>query len=444
MDFIKVQIFSLIIIAYLAFAFYRDCHIYNIVTKGRFFPKLILLASILLILDAVTAITSNNLDTVPFAVNAVLHGIFNVSLITLIYIFSLYMLRLCGALPYKKVFKILLNIPYCIGAVLIIIFQPQMSFVIGKDVNHSVGISVNICYVLVVIYIVLIAIIIAKHWKHLEGHKRISMMTFLLILVVSGVVQFFLPEFFMTSIGVTIVVLALFVNLDSPYFWQLMKHDNEAISAFSDLIENRDSSTGEHIKRTSMYVRIIAEELRRRGAYAEVLTNDYVSNLITATPMHDIGKVAISDSILQKPGKLTADEYERMKTHSVAGGDIIKKTFSNLGTPQFREMAFSLAVSHHEKWNGKGYPYGLSGEEIPLAARIVAIADVFDAVSEKRVYRDALPLDECFRIIEEGRGTDFDPLLVDCFLSAKERVLAVRNSGTSSEPTHPYRFLSGS
>jgi len=442
MELIKIQIYSIVIILYIAFVFFRDSKVYKLNVKKRFFPKLIIISFVLLVLDAITAITSNRLDVVPFAVNVVLHGAFNILLVSLIYVFGLYMLRLCGAIPHKNSYKFLLNFPYFVGVILIAVFQPQMSFVQGEKINHSVGISVTLCYVMVVVYILLISAIIAKHWKYLEAHKKISMVTFLAMLAGSGIIQFIFPEFFMTSIGVTVVVLALYVNLDSPYYWQLMRHDNEAIAAFSDLIENRDSSTGEHIKRTSMYVELIASELRRRGMYHDILTNDYITNLISATPMHDIGKVAISDTILQKPGKLTPDEFEQMKDHSTAGGKIIKKTFSNLGTPEFREMAYTLAVSHHEKWNGKGYPYGLSGEDIPLGARIVAIADVFDAVSEDRVYRPALPLDECFKIIENGSGSDFEPLLVDCFLSAKDRIIAIRGESSHDKeytPEYPFK-----
>ena len=444
MAYVRIQLYSLLIVYYIAFVFFRGCREYKLAVKGRFFPKMLLSVTLLLLLDAATAITSNHLDTVPFYVNVLLHGVFNLVLITHIFVFSLYMLCLCGKIPFKPRFKYFFNVPYALGVILIVIFQPQMSFVIGTKINHSVGVSVYVCYAVILAYLLLVASVIIKHWKYLEGHKRVSMSTFVLILAVSAITQFFFPEIFMTSVGATVIILALYINLDSPSFWQLMKHDNEAIIAFSGLIENRDSSTGEHIKRTSLYVQLIAEELRKRGAYREILTNDFVANLISATPIHDIGKVAISDAILQKPGKLTPEEFENMKTHSIAGGDIIQKTFSKLGTPEFREMAYTLAVSHHEKWNGKGYPHGLAGEEIPLGARIVAIADVFDAVSEKRCYRDALPLDECFKIIENGSGTDFEPLLVECFLGAKDRVLAIHNGATApyagAGPKRPYDF----
>ncbi len=138
--------------------------------------------------------------------------------------------------------------------------------------------------------------------------------------------------------------------------------------------------------------------------------------------MHDIGKIGISDAILQKPGKLTAEEYEKMKEHSAAGGRIIQETFGHLFDQEYETMAYQVARFHHEKWNGKGYPDGLKGEEIPLCARIMAVADVFGAVSSKRCYRDAMPLDACYDIIRKGRGEDFDPDVVDAFLSDTEQV----------------------
>ena len=138
--------------------------------------------------------------------------------------------------------------------------------------------------------------------------------------------------------------------------------------------------------------------------------------------MHDIVKIGVPDAVLQKPGKLSEEEFEIIKQHPVMGGRIVKKTFGHLFDEGYETMAYDVAMYHHEKWNGKGYPMGLKGTEIPLSARIVAVADVFDAVSAKRCYRDALPLDECFRIIQNGRGTDFDPEVVDAFMAEQDKV----------------------
>lgn len=206
---------------------------------------------------------------------------------------------------------------------------------------------------------------------------------------------------------------------------ELANYHKEMVMGFATLVENKDGSTGGHIKRTTMYVRLLAEEVKKRGYYGEVLTDEYIKNLAMAAPMHDIGKISVPDLILQKPGKLTDDEFATIKRHAANGGQIIQETFGHLGNEEYTRMAYEVASCHHEKWNGRGYPNGLQEEEIPLCARIMAIADVFDAVSEKRCYREAMPLEQCFQIIENGRGTDFDPLLTDIFLDIKDKVVQV-------------------
>ena len=208
---------------------------------------------------------------------------------------------------------------------------------------------------------------------------------------------------------------------------QLSDTHNEMVMGFATLVENKDGSTGGHIKRTTAYVKLLAEELRNRGIYKEELSDEYLENLYRAAPMHDIGKIAVPDVVLQKPGKLTDEEFEIIKTHTVKGGNIIKETFGHLENEQYTHMAYEVARHHHEKWNGKGYPDGLKRKEIPLCARIMAIADVFDALSEKRCYREAMPLDQCFEIIEEGSGQAFEPQLVEVFLEIRNQVRLEHN-----------------
>jgi len=203
---------------------------------------------------------------------------------------------------------------------------------------------------------------------------------------------------------------------------QLSHSHNEMVMGFATLVENKDGSTGGHVKRTTTYVKLLAEELRDRGIYKEELNNEYLENLYRAAPMHDIGKIAVPDAVLQKPGKLTDEEFEIIKIHTVKGGNIIKETFGHLENEQYSHMAYAVARHHHEKWNGKGYPDGLRHKEIPLCARIMAIADVFDAVSEKRCYRDAMPLEKCFEIIAEGSGQAFEPVLAETFLDICDKV----------------------
>lgn len=212
---------------------------------------------------------------------------------------------------------------------------------------------------------------------------------------------------------------------------RISNFDNEMLTVFASLVESRDANTGGHIMRTREYVKLIIEELYARKLYPEIINETYIENVVKAAPLHDIGKIAIKDSILQKEGKLTTEEYEEMKRHSVAGGQIVKENFAHIGDRAFRHILYKVVLFHHEKWNGKGYPQGLKGNDIPLCARIMAIADVFDAVSQRRCYREAMPLEQCFEIIRNGIGQDFDPVIAETFLSIKDKVIEVKNSQDS-------------
>jgi len=225
------------------------------------------------------------------------------------------------------------------------------------------------------------------------------------------------------------------MNQEDPAMGELAHYHDEMVMGFATLVEGKDGSTGNHIRRTTTYARLLAEELRRRNLYTETLTRDYVDNLLMAAPMHDIGKIAIPDAILQKPGKLTDEEFDRMKYHAEKGGEIIQETFSDLGREEYAQMAYQVARYHHEKWNGRGYPEGLKEAEIPLCARIMAVADVFDAISEDRCYRAAMPMDQCFTIIREGSGKDFDPVIAEAFLAIRAQVEAAHHAINNERKT---------
>lgn len=190
----------------------------------------------------------------------------------------------------------------------------------------------------------------------------------------------------------------------------------KVIIGMANIIENRDGSTGEHTKRTVKYVEKLVKELLKDPNYKDILTDEFVNNLKMSAPLHDIGKIKIPDSILQKPDKLTDEEYLEIKKHSEYGGNIIKETIDNIEDKNYINVAYNVATYHHERWDGKGYPYGLSGEEIPLEARIMAIADVYDALTTKRCYKDAFSNEEALRIIEDGIETQFDPKLSKIFI----------------------------
>ncbi len=155
--------------------------------------------------------------------------------------------------------------------------------------------------------------------------------------------------------------------------------------------------------------------MKEKDQYKDYLTPQMCEYIIHAAPLHDIGKIAVSDLILCKPGKLTDEEFDKMKIHTVKGGEIITNILNDLGDKEFLNVAYDVAISHHEKWNGKGYPYGIKEEEIPFPGRIMAIADVFDALVAKRVYKDPMPVDKAIDIIINDAGSHFDPNIVEVF-----------------------------
>lgn len=187
------------------------------------------------------------------------------------------------------------------------------------------------------------------------------------------------------------------------------------------LAEYRDNDTGAHIRRTQMFVRELAWALRRRGAYAGSLTDADIDNLYMAAPLHDIGKVGTPDRLLHKPGRLTLEEYGEMKRHAEYGYQVLERARRELGDAPLLSTASAIAYTHHERWDGTGYPRGLRGEEIPICGRIMALADVYDAMTTRRVYKAAYAHDQVVAQIFAQRGGHFDPQVVDAFLDVADR-----------------------
>ncbi len=194
--------------------------------------------------------------------------------------------------------------------------------------------------------------------------------------------------------------------------------------ALTKMAEARDEDTGEHLDRMKMYSIKIAEFLLEDHVYDGLISVNFLKDIERFSPMHDIGKVGIRDGILLKPGQLTDEEYEQMKKHTIYGAEVLRTAEGNIvkQSQSMFKMGIEIAEGHHEKWNGTGYPYKKSGLDIPLSARIVAVADVFDALTSKRPYKKAFPFDESFRLIVEGRGNHFDPNIVDSFINHKEDI----------------------
>jgi len=197
------------------------------------------------------------------------------------------------------------------------------------------------------------------------------------------------------------------------------------IFALAKLTESRDVETGAHVERMREYCRLLAEELSRWSRYRHLVDGEYVQLLYLTSPLHDIGKVGIPDSILLKPGKLTPEEFEVMKQHTVIGWRTLEAAARAHPEAQFLIMAREIALTHHERYDGKGYPKGLAGEAIPLCGRITGLADVYDALTSKRIYKSAIDHEKARLIIVQGRGTQFDPDVVRAFLNRENDFLAV-------------------
>ncbi|WP_421569680.1 response regulator [Stenotrophomonas sp. PD6] len=200
---------------------------------------------------------------------------------------------------------------------------------------------------------------------------------------------------------------------------QLSAIQDVTIRAMASLAETRDNETGNHIRRTQSYVKLLAEQLRDHPRFRDFCTPANIDTLFKSAPLHDIGKVGIPDHVLLKPGKLTAEEFEVIKDHPRIGHDAIERALADLGDEdgQFLQVAQEIAYGHHEKWDGSGYPQGIAGDDIPIPARLMALADVYDALISRRVYKPGMPHEAAAAIIAQGRTTHFDPDVVDAFLA---------------------------
>ncbi len=206
------------------------------------------------------------------------------------------------------------------------------------------------------------------------------------------------------------------------------------ILVMASLAETRDSDTGNHIRRTQFYVKALAERLRDHPRFGWFLTETNINMLFKSAPLHDIGKVGIPDRILLKPGRFEPHEFEIMKTHTTLGRDAIEHAETALGTSvEFLSFAKSIALSHQEKWDGSGYPHGLAGDNIPIPARLMAVADVYDALISRRVYKEGMPHEKAVQIMIEGRGTHFDADMFDAFVEIQEEFRAIARRFVDSD-----------
>ena len=277
------------------------------------------------------------------------------------------------------------------------------------------------------VYLIVCMFIVGRRFKK----RDFSTVLMILAILISGILPMAINK-----LNVAYLAIAVSSCLCYIYYNDLVQQDiktelirnqekmtsmqTHMISGLANVIENRDMDTGEHIVRTSMLVRMLSEYARIDGVYVEEIDDRFIDLIYTLAPMHDVGKIIIPDNILKKPGRLTDEEFETMKKHAEVGGDVVKEVLSGISDEKYLSFAADLSTYHHEWWNGAGYPKGLRCEEIPLCARIMAIADVYDALISERCYKKAMKPEDAFRIIEEESGTHFDPKLVKVFLNHKK------------------------
>lgn len=274
-----------------------------------------------------------------------------------------------------------------------------------------------------VIYLFRNLFVVGRRFHH-EDAKTIGMV---MIILLAGIIPMALFRLNVAYLAIAISATVCYVYYNDLTQQKIQEELNQMqtqiVSGMANLIENRDLETGQHISRTVRYVRLLAEKARKDGVYADRLDDRFISLLAMMAPLHDIGKILVPDRILQKPGKLTPEEFEIMKRHAVEGGKVVREIMVGIADEESVSVAADIATYHHERWNGTGYPEGRKGENIPLAARIMAIADVYDALISERCYKKAYPCAEAFEIIRSEAGHHFDPQLAQVFLAHKEDFL---------------------
>ncbi len=241
---------------------------------------------------------------------------------------------------------------------------------------------------------------------------------YILFFYVNGIyvsIGYFWSPFIIYFFTITLFFIIINAKDKNKFYKELMESHSSTVESIALISAIRDDETGEHLKRTKIYIKELAEYLLSQKQYTNILNERYIDLIYQAAPLHDIGKLGIPDSILKKPAKLTKEEYEIMKQHPVLAKNAIEKAMRYYDKNSFLNIAYNIAYYHHERWNGKGYPVGLKGDEIPLEAQLMAIADVYDALVTKRCYKDSFGFEEAEEIIISGSGTDYNPIIIDAF-----------------------------
>ena len=282
-------------------------------------------------------------------------------------------------------------------------------------------------YIASLVYMIVVLFLVGKKFRA----RDIGTIIMVLIVLVAGMVPMSLRQLHVAyaAVGISAALCYVYYNdlvqqdtrtnlIESQE--RITKIQTHLVSGLANLIESRDTETGLHVARTSAYAKALAIAAREEGLYTSEIDDHFIDLLFTLAPMHDVGKILISDKILRKPGKLTPEEFEEIKKHAEFGGAVVKQILAGITDEEYVLFAADIATYHHEKWNGTGYPSGLKEELIPLCARIMAFADVFDALVSKRCYKEPMPVEQAFEIIKNDAGTHFDPYLAQVFLKHKD------------------------
>ena len=344
-----------------------------------------------------------------------------------------------GALGFKHQFRIVLvyfSVCFLIG----VICAPFGWIFSFSDTGYQRGpafLIYEITYFGSLAYIIVVLFLAGKKFSHRDNITIIMV----LFVLAAGIIPMSIWQIHVAYIAVGISACLCYV-----YYNDLIQQDTkdelvtnqkqisdmqiQITARLANLIESRDTETGQHVARTSAYVKTLAEDCLADGVYTDTINDDYIELLYELAPIHDVGKILVSDRILRKPGKLTPEEYEEIKKHAAMGGEVAKQVLNGISDEKHLSFAYDIATYHHERWDGSGYPKGLKGEDIPLSARIMAIADVFDALISKRCYKDPLPINKAFEVIKEESSTHFDPKLIKVFLNHKDKYIEISKTIT--------------
>lgn len=356
------------------------------------------------------------------------------------FIFWFYLEYMKEYLPQKKIIKFFIKIfmlfliVYSILTLLSIKYN--LFFYITPDNYYKRGNFYSVSVGLIGVFFFMTFMILVANHKYLPNVQKISFYSFFIIPFVLEIVQILNYGLSLVNMGITFSMLIIFINLHRNLEIKLymtesqIRKKQELISEFqentilslSNLVENRDTDKGNHIQRIVKYIEILAKQAQKDHVYPDIIDAKYISILLKAAPLHDIGKIVVPDKILKKEGKLDTQEFEQMKRHVIEAEIIVKDVIGFTNNKEYIDFITDIATYHHERWDGRGYPYNLSGTQIPLCARLMAIVDVFDAIVTNRYYKTAVPFETAIQDIENNSGKAFDPILVTEFLKVTDDI----------------------